>query len=221
MFEKKEEFLKNDSGKPTFELRPEIWKDITGYEGYYQVSDRGRVKRLSRYVDRHAYGIVHKKFYKEHILKPTVSRGYYVVSLCKNCKVKTQQIHRLVASAFISNPQRKEQVNHKNGIRNDNRVENLEWVTNTENQRHSFQVLGRVSGRKGKRNSLKTRLAVKNYWKEHYEEKVKRVRCIELNRIFIGITTACKELGVSEHISECCKGKRETCGGYHWEYVDD
>lgn len=215
------EFKKADTGKPTFELLPEIWKDITGYEGYYQVSNKGRVKRLERYVDRHAYGIVHKKFYKEHIMKPTISSGYYIVGLCKNCIVKTQQIHRLVASAFIDNPLNKEQVNHKNGIRNDNRVENLEWVTNTENQQHSFQVLGRVIGRKGKPMTDKMRAGLKKYWKEHYDDKVKKVRCIELNRVFVSITNACKELGVSKHISDCCKGKRERAGGYHWEYVND
>jgi hypothetical protein len=199
----------------------EVWVDIDGYSGYYQVSSTGRVKRLARYVDRHAYGIVHQRFYGERIIKPSLSNGYPVVNLCKENKVKHVQVHRIVAESFIPNPQKKEQVNHKNGIRNDNRVENLEWVTNTENQRHSFQVLGRVSGRKGKRNSLKTRLAIKNYWKEHYNEKGKSVRCIELNRVFIGITTACKELGVSSHIGDCCKGKRETCGGYHWEYVNE
>lgn len=122
------EFQKTDNGKPT---KTEVWKDIPGYEGYYQVSNKGRVKRLSRYVDRHAYGIVHKKFYCERILKPINRQWYQMVNLCKNCKVKAYQIHRLVAIAFIDNPLSKEQVNHKNGIRNDNRIENLEWVTNT------------------------------------------------------------------------------------------
>lgn len=199
----------------------EIWKDIEGYEGYYQISNLGRVKRLARYVDRHAYGIVHKKFYKEHIMKPSVSRGYYVVRLCKDCCGRNVQIHRLVASAFIPNPKCKEQVNHKNGIRCDNRVENLEWATNTENQRHSFQVLGRVSGRKGKPMTANMRIALKKYKKEHYGDFCKKVRCVELNLVFTGITQACKELGVSNHISACCKGKRETCGGYHWEYVNE
>jgi hypothetical protein len=212
------EFQKADNGKPT---QTEVWKDIPGYEGYYQVSNFGRVKRLARYVDRHAYGIVHKKFYRERIIKNSLVHGYPVVNLCKENFVKHFQIHRIVAQTFIPNPLNKEQVNHKNGIRNDNRVENLEWVTNTENQRHSFQVLGRVSGRKGKPMTDKMRAGLKRYQKEHYEDLCRKVRCIELNRVFVGITNACKELGVSKHISDCCKGKRERAGGYHWEYVND
>lgn len=214
-------FAKADNDKPGFELLPEIWKNVAGYEGYYQVSNKGCVKRLARYVDRHAYGIVHKKFYRERILKPVNRQGYQAVRLCKNCKAKTYQIHRLVAIAFIDNPLSKEQVNHKNGIRNDNRIENLEWVTNTENQRHSFRVLGRVSGRKGKPMSKAMREGLKKYQSEHHGELCKKFRCIELNRVFVGTNQAIKELGVSRHISDCCSGKRETCGGYHWEYVNE
>lgn len=201
--------------------KTEIWKDIIGYEGYYQISNLGRVKRCARYIDRHTDSIVHKKFYKEHIMKMCSRRGYFAVSLCKNCKVKTKLVHRLVANAFIDNPLNKKQVNHKNGKRNDNRVENLEWVTNAENQQHSFKVLGRVSGRKGKPMSKNMKIGLKKYWKEHYGDKVKKVKCIERNTIFSSISNACKELNVSRHISDCCKGKRETCGGYHWEYVND
>lgn len=65
------------------------------------------------------------------------------------------------------------------------------------------------------------RAGLKKYQSEHHEDLCRKVRCIELNRVFIGITNACKELGVSSHISDCCKGKRERAGGYHWEYVND
>ena len=103
----------------------EIWRDIKGYDGVYQVSNWGRVKSL--------------KFGKELFLKPVNNGwGYHRVSLCKNKKGKNITVHRLVAEAFIKNPQNKRTVNHKNGIKADNRLSNLEWNTMSENNKHAF-----------------------------------------------------------------------------------
>lgn len=110
----------------------EEWRDIIGYEGYYQVSSLGRIKRLARHRT------------KSHISKQGTVRGYMHICLCKNNIKETKRVHRLMAFAFIPNPDNKPYVNHKDGIRNNNILSNLEWCTNGENQLHSFRVLGRI-----------------------------------------------------------------------------
>ncbi|KKL95762.1 hypothetical protein LCGC14_1851380 [marine sediment metagenome] len=112
----------------------EIWKDIPGYESCYQASNLGRIKSLTRYV-RHSKG--GKMFHRGRILKPGISyRGYPVVNLSNS---RTKYIHRLIASTFILNPGKKPSINHKNGIKTDNRIENLEWCTNKENTIHAIK----------------------------------------------------------------------------------
>lgn len=106
----------------------EIWKDIKGYEGSYMVSNLGRVKSIPRYR-------VKKTVYlKENVLKG----GYSYLELCLDSVRKKYLVHRLVAIAFIDNPQNKPQVNHKNGVKTDNIVSNLEWNTRSENQQHAI-----------------------------------------------------------------------------------
>jgi len=128
----------------------EIWKDIKGYEGLYQVSNLGRVKSLDRMVK--VYGKRKMKI-DEKILKPAIKRdGYCTVTLLNQGKRKYSRIHRLVAQQFIKNDYNKPEVNHKNGIKTDNRLENLEWMTTQENQNHSIYVLGK-RGRLGYRKN--------------------------------------------------------------------
>jgi hypothetical protein len=119
----------------------EIWKDVKGYEGYYQISDFGNIRSLDRYVNT-TYG---KRIEKGKILKKPISHGYCRIALQKNGFIRKIMIHRLVSLAFIENIENKEQVNHINGIKNDNRVENLEWVTQSENELHSYRILNKKS----------------------------------------------------------------------------
>lgn len=101
----------------------EVWKDIEGYEGYYQVSNLGRVKSF--------------KCNSPKILKNgKCTMGYYMVSLNNS----SRRIHRLVAETFIQNPSNKKTVNHKNGVKGDNHVDNLEWATQKENVIHSLRT---------------------------------------------------------------------------------
>ena len=110
----------------------ELWKDVVGYEGWYKISNIGNVKRIKKIHCNHG-----KKNYvfREYILKPSKDRkGYLVVTVTDCVSKKHVKVHRLVAQAFIPNPDEKEQVDHINRCVSDNRVENLRWCTNKENQ---------------------------------------------------------------------------------------
>lgn len=116
----------------------EIWKYVKGYEGYYQISNLGRVKSVERYVWWPGLNCYH--LLKERIMKPQLCRkGYARVQFKVDNVSKSFAVHRMVAEAFIPNPEGKLEVNHINSIRDDNRLENLEWATHSENQVHAYK----------------------------------------------------------------------------------
>lgn len=181
----------------------EIWKDVPGYEGRYLVSTYGRVKSIKVWAGNKYF----RKFYDyDLILKPCDGRnGYYYVSL----RGKKHTIHRLVAMTFIPNPENKGQVNHIDGNKKNNHVENLEWCTNSENAAHA------------RKNGLMVERDIVCGLKSS-----KRVAQLDLSGNFMKIwrsqTIAGKELGIdSSAISKCCIGKRNKAGGYIWRYESE
>ena len=175
----------------------ENWKDVVGYEGLYQVSNLGSVKRLEGYR-----GNGKQYFVKEHIVKQFANKdGYLRITLSKNNKTKKFMVHRLVAEAFIPNSMNLPQVNHVDENVQNNCASNLEWVTQKENSNH------------GTRNERISNAQKGNDYKR------KPVYCFELKKIFDGIDIAAKELGLTAaNISNVCRGVQKTASGYHFEY---
>lgn len=184
----------------------ENWKDIKGYEGFYQISDLGRVRSLERDV-YYSNGAVHRT--KEKILVQSLDGGGYpLVHLYKNRKSKTMNVHRLVAEAFIPNPENKPMINHRDEVKTNNVVENLEWCTSTYNANYGTKIERMLQNRKS--------------YKLGNHPQAKPVFCVELNKKFDCIARAGKELGVNINcIVSACKGKQKTAGGFHWKYAND
>lgn len=187
----------------------EIWKDIEGYEGLYQVSNLGRVKSMERkVVNNKGYRII-----KEHVMPPAMRYGYGIVKLCKNGTVIRQMVHRLVAQAFIPNPESKPSVNHIDGVPNNNILSNLEWATYTEQQNHRHHILHRKVGR----------AYLGKFGKAHNKSKtVYQILNGEIKAEFGSTKEAQRETRIdSTSISRCCSGKRSTAGGYQWKYKEE
>ena len=185
----------------------ENWKDIKGYEGFYQVSNLGRVRSLERDVFL-PNGIVNRHI-EEKILVPILNAyGYSFVNLHKNGKSKAILIHRLVAMAFIENPEHKPQVNHKDENPLNNCVDNLEWCTASYNANYGTRNVRMIQNRRS--------------FKLENNPNAKAIFCEELNKTFDCARIAEKELGISvSSISQACTGKQKTAGGFHWRYAND
>lgn len=181
-------------------MQQEIWRDIKGYKGYYQVSNFGRVKR-----------IVSKNRPSEKIRKIQYKRnGYAVVMLSVAQKYKLAHVHRLVANAFLPNHKKKPQVNHKDLNKKNNNVSNLEWVTLQENVNH-------VHSMKKWSNNVKSgdqnKRSIRVYQFSLSGNKIKE---------WVSISEASNKLNIaSGDISNACQKKRKSAGGFQWKYAND
>lgn len=170
----------------------EIWKPVVGYEGLYEVSNLGNVKSLNW---------ANTKTEKNLYLKKQ-NKGYLQVELVKNGNKKMITVHRLVAMAFVPNPDGFPQVNHKDEDKKNNRAENLEWCNQKYNVSYSLNLHER---------------------KRKCKENVKKVTQYSLDNTLIKEWESSRDIflktGMSDwSISECCRGKRKTAYGYLWRY---
>lgn len=175
----------------------EIWKAITNYEELYEVSNLGRVKSIERKVNN---GFGGRKV-RERILKNIKDgAGYEHLRLCKDGHGKTFRIHRLVAIAFISNPQKKPEVNHKNGVKTNNFWKNLEWTTPKENSQHAWI------------NGLSNN--------DHSRKKVAQIKDGIIYQVWDSSAEACRCLGIiATGIANCCHGRAKSAGGFQWKLL--
>lgn len=172
----------------------EIWKDVTCNDNY-SVSNTGRVRRKGSDNDHSTYE----------------KKGYLQVDLYKDGERSKKRVNRLVAEAFIPNPESKPEVNHKDGNKSNNNVDNLEWVTKKENCRHAWD--------NGLVKPSRSMLGKKN---PNGGRKGKPIRIVETGEVF-GTLKDCEEAidGNNRHINDCLRGRQRTHRGYHFEYVEE
>ena len=191
-------------GKTGEAIMDEIWKPVKGYEGIYEVSNKGNVKTLRKNV----------------VMNQTigVKNGYCYVGLYKDGKNRKALVHRIVAAAFIDNPMGKKTVNHIDGNKCNNAVDNLEWATYSENHKHAFKHGLKVVSDNQRKAASKT-------GKRTCDANRPRKAVVMMNengeiKTFNSAHEAARYIGGSPSaIVACCKGKYQTCKGYRWKYA--
>ena len=194
----------------------EVWKDIPEHPKY-QISSLGRVKSLKT----------------GKVLIGGKAHGYSVVTLSENGRGKTFRVCRLVAKAFLPNPENKPQVDHINTVRDDDRAENLRWVTAKENTNKPItmsKILAEVLkperlknlNQTGKKFTAehKRKIGLANRGNHLLGGKAKRVKCMETQKIYESMTLAELDTGIhATSIGKVCSGERKTAGKLHWSFV--
>ncbi len=187
----------------------EEWRPIEEYPNYYEVSNLGNVRSVNRFV--------YNKTQKGRLMnRHKINSGYFIVCLSKDNKVKGRTIHRLVAKAFCGKPEGKDFVNHKNGIKTDNRAENLEWCTKSENAIHAFKT------------------GLKKVSPKSIEATIKRnqtTHCVKVRQLTLDgqIVAEYKSIKEAAELTSCnysniglCANnhpRHKTCGGYKWQLI--
>lgn len=180
------------------------WKDIVGYENEYQINQFGEIRTLKD----------SPKLKKYDVLKPQISKrnGYVYQMLYKNGKEKLLRVHRLVAMAFLPNPNNLPQVNHKDGNKQNNSVDNLEWCEQSDNMKHAYKNGLQIPSENQRKAIINT-----NKLKQ---KKVCQIKDGEVINTFSGISEASRQTKISiSCISRCCNLKRKSTNGYEWRFL--
>ena len=182
----------------------EIWKPVVGYEGFYEVSNIGRVRSLARIVECNDG---RKRKIKTRILRqPCAPSGYYMVTLHKNGKQKSGLVHRLVCEAFIPNPLGKGEVNHKDENSKNNNAPNLEWVTSKENINYGTRT----------ERARETTTKLQGKAVQQFSKDGKLVAEYE------SISIAYRATGAFiSNIVKCARGEYKTAGSFIWKYKNE
>ena len=179
-------------------MKKEIWKDVVGFDGLYLISNLGRIRTLSKY-NKNGY---------DTIMIQKCKCEYMYVNLYKNGKLHTSRVHRLVAQAFIENPLNKPQVNHINGIKTDNRVDNLEWATRSENMKHAFRT-----------GLVKNNINSVNAMRKANIKPIYQIKNGTIINEFESVSKASKYLNINENlIYRVLSGFRKTTHHYSFRY---
>lgn len=205
-YRKEQRRIEREKNKVEIQSLPgEIWKDVVGFEDSYLVSNLGRVKSKERVIVQISrWGSEMEKPYPEKIIVPASNRPYLILCLGKGRK---STVHRLVAFAFIPNPENKKEVNHINGNKKDNRVENLEWSTRSENAIHAVKT-GLMVMKKGSERKDSTPISqfdLNGNWIKDWESQ----RQVQ------------RETGLKQgNINHVLKGKCKKAHGFIWKYKE-
>jgi len=188
-------------------MKKEIWKDIPGYEGFYQISNLGKVRSLNRYVKSKNNSI--KLLKSKRMTISIYDVGYEYICLSKKGKRIKHKIHRLVALAFIPNPNNKPEVNHINGIKHDNNYLNLEWATSSENQQHAYRT-GLQIPQKNVRTGIKNSNSKQVLKYDLHGELLDEYECARI--------AAEKHMVATSSITESCRTGKIKVRGFVWKY---
>lgn len=182
-------------------MKEEIWKDVFGYEGLYEVSNKGNVRSWYR-IRRNSILTKREEPFYPHFCKR--HSGHLTVWLYKNGKGKCWLVHRLVAIAFLPNPDNLPFINHKDEIPYHNNVENIEWCTPAYNNNYG---------------TIKERMSKVLLNRKDLSVPVIRIDSTGKKKEYVSMQDASRKNGLPEpNIWKCCQGMRHTCGGYSWTY---
>lgn len=185
----------------------EVWKDIEGYEGLYQISNLGNIKSLK-----------YNKTETEKKIKLYNKRNYLQVALAQQGKIKWYSVHRLVAKAFIPNPNNYPCINHKDENKQNNCIDNLEWCTHKYNSNYGTIKERQSNIKKGRNTSQETRNKIGEANSKQVGQFKKGTE--ELIQVFPSVINAAKQLGLKkQNISACCLNRLKSHGGYSWKYI--
>lgn len=180
----------------------EEWKDIKKFEGLYQISNFGRVKSLDRKIyQKNKNGKFQYVTYRGRILKVQKQKnGYLTIDLHRDNKFERKLIHKLVAEMFISNPNNYKYINHKDSNIQNNKVNNLEWCTQSYNIKYAYDLGNKIPPNM---------------------RAIKQIKDGKIVNIFKSISLAERQTNIKgANISKCCRNIRKNAGGYQWEYIE-